>query len=452
MVSMMTLKQFKTHSMPAEGGVSVYFPAGKYFVSKTIFINNGNLIIFGQGRSSHITYTYEQTEIDTTCTASLFSFKEGLENIVISNLKLEYIGYFYPNFGESYSGKVNALNFRQCYDISIENIEISGFNANAVCVATGDASKYAKRFKVNKCYLHHNRVGGVIFGYVEQISITDCDLEYNGSVLDGGTGYGCAGSSGEFPKYIQIIGNRAMYNYRKGIDLHAGIEAIIEGNVCHGNRLYGIYTEGCKTGNVIIKGNIVSGMKRDVVGLPLPYTWIMGIDFGPYSKDLVSEEYHNYIIEGNEIMDFGLKEGRAFPVSIYYNFKKGSIQVKNNIFRTGRITNLIGFSTSVKDFRRDVKIDISGNQAFVEECTDYTIKVPGGAQISIYNNQISTNQTLKADGAFILTGGDKNCSIYTGNHVEDSNNISGSAIVLVNKDQSPIIYKSGNFLNGKLEV
>lgn len=61
----------------------------------------------------------------------------------------------------------------------LAQVEIPGFNANAVNVS--GTSRYAKRFKVHQCYLHHNCVGGVLFGYVEFICIVDCDLEYHGS-------------------------------------------------------------------------------------------------------------------------------------------------------------------------------------------------------------------------------------------------------------------------------
>lgn len=434
-----------------KGGETVYFPAGKYLITKTINISTNNINIAGHGRSSHLIYSYGQKDRDNAATASLLAFAEGIRDITVKDLKLEYTGYFYPNVGETYKGKVNGLNFAQCFDVNIENVEIFGFNASGISISTGSPEKYAKRFKADKCYLHHNRVAGVAFGYVEQISITNCDLEYQGSVLDGGTGYGCTGASYEIPRYIQIIGNRAMYNYRKGIDLHAGINAVIEGNICHGNRLYGIYAEGPNTGNIIIKGNIVSGMKRDSLGIPPPYTWINGIDVGCYSKKPVMEGYYNYIIEGNQIYDFGLDEGSAYPINIYPDFKKGIVQIRNNTFRTGKITKLVNFSSEGKHDSSDIKMDILGNQAFIDECTDKMLDIPYYSDINITGNQITVDKANKTNKPFNIG---KNYRFVTcaNNNVEISNAEEFTELLseISEKGRSKV-YKAGNILNGKLE-
>ncbi|MDF2670555.1 MAG: hypothetical protein K0R67_2861, partial [Paenibacillus sp.] len=276
-------------SLP-QGGGTVLFPVGTYLITRSLSVKTDNVTIIGSGRASKLIYTYEQTSGDNSFTASLLAFKSGIRGVTVKDLHLQYTGPYYPNFGDSYKGKVSGLRFMQCSDVRIEHVEISGFNSCAIDVATGYASRYANRFKVHQCYLHHNRVSGVRYGYVENISITDCDLDYHGSELDGGTGYGCCGYSEEVPLNVQIIGNRASYNYRKGIDLHAGKQSIIEGNLCHGNRLYGIYAEGVNAGNTLIRGNIISGMDRKTIGIPEPYTWITGIDFGCASSALTEEQ------------------------------------------------------------------------------------------------------------------------------------------------------------------
>lgn len=429
-------------------GGTLFFPIGTYKVSGSLAVVQDFITITGQGPLSRIVYTYEQTEVDTHETAGLFAFRSGAQGVTVKNMKLQYTGTFFGNVGQSYKGKISALYFKRCSDILITHMEISGFNANAVFVE-GEREAYASRFKVNQCYLHHNRVGGVLFGFVEYISITDCDLDYNGSVLDGGTGYGCAGSSGGVPKHIQIIGNRCSYNYRKGIDLHAGIEAIIEGNVCHGNRLYGIYTEGPRTGNVTIRGNLITGMRRDKIGIPEPYTWITGIDFGPYSESLVPEEYHNYLIEGNQITDFGIGEGSAYPIHGYLNFRKGTIQIKNNIIRAGRVTHLVSLSPLAPG-SRDVKLDISGNQAFADEVTDYAFHLPHCKEVNMQGNQITANQTEKRDGMIMLGNENLRTFTYIGNHMEASQIAAASA--LCGEGGLPAkTFKLGNFLNGVLE-
>jgi len=385
-----------------QGGI-VAFPVGKYVVKRRILVNYDHVTIRGEGTHTHIVYNYEQKEAEDDLLTSLFVFREGIRNVTISDMKLEYTGCFFPEFGQSYSGKVSALRFWQCFDVLVKNMEICGFNANAVTVATGDSTKYAQRLKVTQCYLHHNRVAGVHFGYVDGVSIIDNDLTYHGSVLDGGTGYGCCGSSHELPRNVQMIGNRANYNYRKGLDLHAGIGAVIADNICHGNRLYGIYAEGSKTGNVIIKGNIVSGMHYKRLDISEPYTWIMGIDFGPFSESLVPEEYHNYIIEGNQILDFGLEHGDAYPINCYYNMATGMVQIRNNMIAASKITHLIRMNSKVKQQgERKVQVDISHNQAIIERCTDSICYLPYCDQLNISYNQINLKQVNRSQSFLFL--------------------------------------------------
>ncbi|WP_308639499.1 right-handed parallel beta-helix repeat-containing protein [Paenibacillus silvisoli] len=410
----------------AKGG-TVRFPAGRYVLRKRIFVNADGLTLVGEGSNSELVYDYEQKDSDDELTASLFVFREGIRGVTVRGIKVMYKGHFFPRSGESYAGKVSGFFFRQCFDVRMEHVEISGFNASGITIQTFDSGRYAGRVRVFQCYLHHNRVAGVLFGNVDGISIIDCDLVYNGSVQDGGTGYGCAGFSRELPRNIQLIGNRANYNYRKGLDLHAGIGAVIEGNLCHGNRLYGIYAEGSKTGNIAIRGNIISGMGRDKLDLPEPYTWIMGIDFGPYAESLVPEGCHNYIVEGNQIVDFGLEQGDAYPINCYFNMASGNIQICHNVIKATAITHAVRMRSIVPEKEsgeRRVQVSLSGNQIAADRCSDELLYLPHCDQAMIVGNQISVGQAkrghgflkLREAGSVALTCGDNHlrCADWTG--------------------------------------
>jgi len=217
----------KAEESLTNGGI-IFFPRGEYLFVNPIRGNRSNLTLIGEGRQSRIIYTYEQTEEDNATTASLFSFEDYICDINVKDLYLEYKGEYFDEAQKSYFGKVSAFYFGICFDVAFKNVEITRFNSNAIAFM-GSPSDYSKRLKVDKCYLHHNRVAGVLYGYVDGISITNNNLEYHGSKYDGGTGYGCAGSSGGIPLNVQIIGNKASFNYRKGNDLHAGKKAVIEG-------------------------------------------------------------------------------------------------------------------------------------------------------------------------------------------------------------------------------
>ncbi|MFC5402774.1 right-handed parallel beta-helix repeat-containing protein [Cohnella soli] len=388
---------FRSACEAAAGGGTVYIPTGNYRITGPVAVRHDHTSLTGDGMNSRVVYEYEQRPDDGDSEASLFVFREGISGIAVRELKCEYKGSFFGQPGQSYAGKVSALRFSQCFDVVAERLEICGFNDSAVKIATGDERKYAARFKVTRCHLHHNRVAGVLFGYVDGISIMDNDLNDNGSPLDGGTGYGCAGSSLELPLNVQVVANRANGNYRKGIDLHAGVGAVIADNICHGNRLYGIYAEGRKTGNATIRGNIVSGMNRDALDIGEPYTWIMGIDFGPYADEPATEGHYNFIVEGNQILNFGLGEGDAYPFNCYYNMARGNILIRNNIVTGGQITRLVRMNAiAEEDAEARVQLDISGNLVSVVSCSKEMFDLPRIDRLNMTGNQISVEEERPA--------------------------------------------------------
>jgi len=371
-----------------KNGDTLYIPPGTYYCAEPLNVGADDIKICGGGKTTHIIYTREQTDEYTSETASLFVFKNGIKNVTLKDLKLQYTGFYFPEFGQSYDGKVNGILFGICENILIDTVELLGFNANAIFVSGPSKDHYSKDFRVTNSYLHHNRVAGVLYGYVDGIKITNCVLEYMGSQLDGGTGYGCAGSSGGHPLNIEVRDNRANYNWRKGIDLHAGENAVIENNICRGNRLYGIYTEGPRTTNVIIRGNIISDMYKEKLDIGEPYTWINGISVGTYSEN--NEKAYNYEITGNIITSFGLKEGNAYPIYVYNKFAFGKINISDNIIDCDYITNVITIPGTEKE-PIDFKVKIENNRFMSKNCASNIIHAGKFTELSIANNIITTD-------------------------------------------------------------
>ncbi|MEF3310895.1 glycosyl hydrolase family 28-related protein [Paenibacillus sp. GYB004] len=435
----------------SQGG-TVVFPKGTYRITSRIEVNADHTVLLGQGFDSKIVYTYEQTDTDTMQTASLFVFRNGIRDIQVRDMQLQYTGTFFPEAGDSYKGLVNGLKFSLCFDVLIHNVEIHGFNASGIEVMTGNSSVYGQRITVHQCHLHHNRVAGIWYGNVEYISITDCDLNYNGSVPDGATGYGCAGAKAESPRHIQVIGNRACFNYRKGIDLHAGVNAVIEGNLCHGNRLYGIYTEGRRTGNVLIKGNVISGMKRATVGLASPYNSISGISFGVSNPTPLANDFFNFVIEGNLFTDFGIDQDDAFAIQCYFDFANGTIQIRNNVIRASRVAYLVRLSPR-SGTPRNVKVDISGNQMFVDQVTQYPFLLLRAEYINIQGNQITiNNQPAVRDGIVSADSTSLKTLTYMGNQVVASNLSTPYSLAAYSQPwMKARTIKQGNFLNLAVE-
>jgi hypothetical protein len=105
-------------------------------VTKTLTFKSGDLTVYGNGKTTHIIFTYEQKASDQPQNASLFFFGAANNNITFKDMKLEYRGEFFPNFGDSYKGLVSGLYIMRSDNVLIENVEIFGFNASGISVGT----------------------------------------------------------------------------------------------------------------------------------------------------------------------------------------------------------------------------------------------------------------------------------------------------------------------------
>ncbi|MBE6551243.1 MAG: hypothetical protein E7665_03810 [Ruminococcaceae bacterium] len=390
-----------------EGG-TLYFPSGTYLIEKPINISGDHLTVTGDGKQSKIVYTYEQKEDDDHRSASLFIFEDNISDVIVKDMSFEYTGYFFDEPQKSYYGRVSALNFNTCFDITVSNVEIKGFNACGIAFY-GTKDNYSKRIKVEKCYIHHNRVAGVLYGFTDGITITNNTLEHHGSKNDGGTGYGTTGWSGATPLNIQIIGNKCSFNSRKGIDLHAGMNAVIEGNICEGNILYGIYAEGSRTNNMVITGNMITNMVlENTPYLPI-YNWIEGIGFGTAGEASNSLTERNFLISENEILNFSFENGGAIPFNCYYSQHCGSIQIKNNIVNAGRISAVVSMGGKGAHTERcKNNISITGNQIKCRECTSHPFIFSSADTFDISHNRFDAGITRLP---IIITPGDDNGAV-----------------------------------------
>ncbi|MBE6551791.1 MAG: hypothetical protein E7665_06625 [Ruminococcaceae bacterium] len=424
-------------------GGTLYFPAGTYFLSRQLYIYGDNVTVKGDGNATKLIYKREQKTIDSIESISLFGARKGVFNISICDMYMEYQGEFFPNFGDSYTGKINALYFTEIHDLLVENVEITGFNSSGINIA-GLSDAYATDIVVKDCYLHHNRVAGVMFGFVDGLIITGSVMEYMGSNLDGGTGYGSAGLSGAFPKNIRILNNEHNFNQRKGVDLHAGENVIIEGNTCKANRLYGVCVVGKRVNHIIIKNNFITDMDREKLDIGDPYTWNNAIGIGTAQND--PDTFYDFQVVGNVIENYGLGEGRAYGIQGYGTFSKGRIVIKDNIMHCNEIDNFITFSADTVSEKNDVNFIVDGNQMYAKTALNNTVKLGN------YNSLIFTNNILNIEtqpvGIPIYLTHDKNVS----NAVINYNNITfkdtnKSPIYITNKSSAKSLICENNVFN-----
>ena len=212
----------------------LYFTSGRtYKVSQPLYIADSLAKIEGNG--AKFIYDREQSGADN----SLFNAKQRSAPLTIRDIELEYKGSF--DIGYSYAGAVCGIDVRAASAFTgllIEGVTASGFNRSGVQIASG--GEYINNVTVRGCYLHHNRVAGVWFGYVDGIDVTGNRADYNGLESDPLTGYGISGISDCYPKNINIHHNTCNNNLRKGIDTHSGFNVTVDSNICHNNRIYGI--------------------------------------------------------------------------------------------------------------------------------------------------------------------------------------------------------------------
>jgi len=428
-----------------EGGV-VYIPAGTYIVSRQLYIYSDAMTVKGDGKATVIHYNYKQLSSSTAADAALFGTRDGITDLVMRDMKLEYEGEFFPNFGDSYKGAVSGIYLPVCHNVLIENIETTGFNADGVNVA-GKSGTYATNVTIRGCYMHHNRVGGVLYGYVDGILLEDNIFEYMGSQPDGGTGYGCAGYSGAYPKNVRVIHNQCNYNYRKGIDLHAGENVIIEGNTCKGNRLYGIYAEGALTKKVIIRNNVISDMYRDKLDIGAPYTWLSGIDVGTASDK--AGEYFDFEIVGNIIENHGLAAGSAYGICGYFAYSKGKVVIKDNVMVCGQITHFMRFSnTAALDSSNDLSFIIEGNKLYADRATDFPLLFNRFNSLIMKDNTMTIAKNSAGHAAELKNDRKASVVIARNNNFEllDKN----TSFLYISDSRADTALCENNFRNGKL--
>jgi len=383
----------------------------------------------------------------------LFDIENGSSNITIRDLRVTYSGYFgylanyntktvdgaktsldIPMLGRvSYAGDISGIMLRQVENVTVDNVVADGFNHAGVALITGcvdpNASKatckYAKNIKILNSTFKFNRVSGVLMGNGQNVEVANNTFYKNGSYYDPGTGYGFAGTSAETVQDIVVKNNRAIENYRKGIDFHNGRNIQILNNFVDGNRLYGIFVSGNRVNDVLVEGNIVTNMKDPDWAEPgVSPGNIAGIAVGSFGKSTV---FHQAIVRKNTITNFDFpKYPGSFAIWLFNSFDgetngdENEFEVNDNIVNVSGKAELVHMSgeeyfgqtgdspEAVADRRvkssLGIKVKISGNQFNAKDITYQPFLLRKFQTLEFLDNSVNLDNYIPSANAVGIVG------------------------------------------------
>lgn len=399
----------------ASSPFNVVFSDGvTYKVTSTINVTTPLKRFSGKGI---IKYYYEQS-LSPSYTESLF-YVNNADNVVFEDLKLQYMGTF--NLGD-YGGLISGIQVENSNHFTADSLEVFGFNRAGINIATLTVgSSYCLHPKISNCNIHHNRVGGVIFGNTDNGSVIGCSLSYNGIASSIGTGYGFAGWSANLPKNTILANNQASDNYRKGLDFHSGENGVLVGNVCARNRIYGIYVMGV-IGSWSISANTVSDM---LWGDEFPSVAPYGIRVGMVGQGQEGKST-SYIINANTISNLSKTAGQIFPIGeAMSGCTYGKLVISNNTIDVGTVTQIINSNNITGSGTAGNYYDVlvTGNYINATACDSSAppiqFRSPINRQKIVTNNAINIGYSGSNLGVIShdSTALDSRCFIVTGNTI-----------------------------------
>ena len=343
--------------------LAVQLNPGKTYrlTAPTNITSNNGFTLYGNG--AKIVYDYEQSG-SPSYIESCFYVTDS-DDVTFKDTIIQYTGTF--NFGD-YGGFISGIHVESSDRFLTERCEIYGFNRAGINIATlTGGSAYCDAPMISKCYLHHNRVSGVLFGNTSAGTVSECQLTFNGDVSSAGTGYGFASWSSNIPHDTLLTNNQANDNYRKGLDFHSGINGVVSGNVCARNRVYGIFVFGV-TGGWSIVGNQVSEMTwANEFPTVAPY----GIRVGDLQGQGLSGDATVYTVTGNVISDMNKTAGEMFPFgeSLVGN-TYGTLILADNVIDVGTVSQLYNSASTAKDVAGNYfDVSITNNTFKAASCT-----------------------------------------------------------------------------------
>ena len=303
--------------------------------------------------------------------------KVEISNLSVRSTVMDATNYNYLDGLLLYDNDQNILSNVTSKKGNYSGIRVQRANSTDLINCTADSNKYAGAIIIAS--KHTNVIGGS-YSYNGTHFITD------GYGLTFSHQYGTSTNNED----ISVIGIKANYNYRKGIDIHGGVNAVIQGNFITGFGYGGIYAVGeganelyhlKNVRDVLISTNIV---KNDSAWYNALYTTGFNHPIQVGSYDSVVYAGGSFRIENNVVKDID-NDGLRAPISIFAGtgLQVSEISVKNNYIESNLVytgQGLLYLNGTVSD---PLLVDIQGNT--FKGSADYAVNIESGEVVRLKN-------------------------------------------------------------------
>ena len=353
-------------------------------------------------------------------------FIDGPDRVTFRNGEITWLGDFPAG---DYTGLVSGIHANNSDYLWVDNMNINGFSRAGVFVGSitsGGVTGVCQSPKVTNSFCHHNRVGGILFGYTRDGIVEANELTFNGHVGSIGTGYGFAGWSIGDPINTMVANNQANDNYRKGIDFHSGVHGSITGNNCARNRVMGIYANSV-SGTWNITGNTITEMFWDNTFSSIA---MICVSIGATVGQGVSSIPTTFNVVGNNISKVSSSAGSVYPFILYgAGLSYGAFNISENTVDVGRVDRFVSSDVSPASGVAGnwYDVTINNNQWVASEILSipFYVRSANNRKKSFCNNQVSVTTCVGSSGVYIYD----NTSIADRSLVANGNSITVPATV-----------------------
>lgn len=377
----------------AASGKKLHVPAGTYKITSEVTIPS-NIHIFGDGKG--VTILHFQKASNPVSSEFMLAARSK-SNILIDFLTLTSNAYADglfnvgtytagppKKYANGTAGNINGLLISSCSDVDVDDIEVRYFNNDGIRVSVEGSTSayYNKRLNFNRIYGHHCLVSPLDILGAMDFKVTNCTFIDNGnftaSYIDGSTGYGVV--LGRVPSGTQLrsfgglcANNFCARNARHGIDMHAGGNITITGNICEDNLVQGIGVQDVSgsaddsyVGDVIVSKNNI----YHTAWVEAQYSLITYRDDGSERDDSIpifvsrvnGSLLQNATVEGNQIRNWRYRQLTANTTSDLVGAV--IVSVVNNAKVSGNVVEALNTSY-MPSFGLQVEcrtFDVSGNR------------------------------------------------------------------------------------------